>query len=82
LPALYGLFDSGKHGQEAAAAKTGISVASARRLDTVVMLPSQLYPRHWRTRTDPLAVVWAAESVRLTGRQPAGLSVVVAVTGE
>lgn len=53
----------GKHGQEAAAAKTGISVASARRLDSTVVLPSQRPPRHWRTRADPLAEVWASEVV-------------------
>lgn len=47
----------GKHSQEAAAAKTGISVASARRLESTVELPSQRPPRHWRTRADPLAEV-------------------------
>ena len=53
----------GKHGQEAAAAKTGISVASARRVESVVVLPSQRPPRHWRTRVDPLAEVRDAEVV-------------------
>ena len=43
-----------KHSQEAAAAKTGISVASARRLESATTLPSQRPPRHWRTRADPL----------------------------
>ena len=53
----------GKFSQEAAAAKTGISVASARRLESSVGLPSQREPRHWRTRADPLSEVWLEEVV-------------------
>ena len=53
----------GEHSQEAAAAKTGISVASARRVEAMTVLPSQRPPRHWRTRADPLAVVWDTEVV-------------------
>src|SRR4030095_4041162 len=45
----------GKHTQEAAASKTGISVSSARRIESTVALPSQRPPRHWRTRADPLS---------------------------
>jgi hypothetical protein len=67
----------GKHGQEAAAAKTGISVASARRLDTAVVLPSQRPPRHWRTRADPLGEVWAAEVVPMLEGAPSLMAVTV-----
>ena len=35
----------GKHSQEAAAAKTGISVSSARRIEASALLPSQRAPR-------------------------------------
>ena len=35
----------GEHSQEAAAAKTGISVASARRVEAMTVLPSQRPPR-------------------------------------
>lgn len=42
----------GEHSQEAAAAKTGISVASARRVEAATVLPSQRPQRHWRIRTD------------------------------
>ena len=45
----------GKHSQEAAAAKTGISVATARRIESMVVLSSQKPARHWRTRADPLS---------------------------
>lgn len=41
------------HGQETSAAKVGISVASARRLEGRDRLPSQRPERHWRTRADP-----------------------------
>lgn len=64
----------GKHGQEAAAAKTGISVASARRLDTAVVLPSQRPPRRCRTRADPLGEVWAAEVVPMLEGAPSQIS--------
>jgi len=63
----------GKHGQEAAAAKTGISVASAWRLESAVVLPSQRPPRHWRTRADPLAEVWDAEVVPMSWFELAAL---------
>lgn len=67
----------GKHGQEAAAAKTGISVASARRLESAVTLPSQRPPRHWRTRADPLAEVWASEVVPMLEGAPSLMAVTV-----
>lgn len=51
--------------QVAAAAKAGLSECSARRLERSDTLPSQVAPRHWRTRHDPLADVWDAEVVPL-----------------
>jgi len=51
--------------QSAAAAKTGISERSARRIERIESLPSQRPERHWRTRQDPLAGVWDAEVVPL-----------------
>lgn len=51
--------------QVAAAAKTGISERSARRIETGEALPSQRTSRSWRTRADPLADVWDAEVVPL-----------------
>lgn len=64
-----------EHSQEAAAAKTGISVASARRLQTAVALPSQRPPRHWRTRADPLAEVWDTEVVPMLEGAPSLMAV-------
>ena len=43
-----------KHSQVAAAAKTGISERSARRIEDAPSLSSQLPIRNWRTREDPL----------------------------
>jgi transposase InsO family protein len=67
----------GEFSQEAAAAKTGISVASARRLESRVTLPSQRPPRHWRTRTDPLEAVWEAEVVPMLEGAPSLMAVTV-----
>ena len=64
-----------EHSQEAAAAKTGISVASARRVQTAVALPSQRPPRHWRTRADPLAEVWDTEVVPMLEGAPSLMAV-------
>ncbi len=61
--------------QEAAAAKTGISVRSARRIEPTTTLPSQRGARTWRTRPDPLAEVWEAEIVPLLRSAP-GLTAV------
>ena len=58
-------------GQEVAAAKSGISVRSARRLDSTDMLPSQRATRAWRTRADPLEAVWQSEVVPLLEATPA-----------
>ncbi len=51
--------------QAAAAAKSGISERSARRIEGADALPSQRRSRSWRTRDDPLADVWEVEVVPL-----------------
>jgi transposase InsO family protein len=56
--------------QVAAAAKTGISERSARRIEGSDTLPSQKPSREWRTRKDPLAAVWDSEVVPLLQRDP------------
>ena len=60
-----------KLGQEVAAAKTGISVRSARRIDASDALPSQREARSWRTRTDPFESVWESELVPMLAAAPA-----------
>ena len=54
-----------KHSQVASAAKAGISERSARRIDQAQSLPSQRPKRNWRTRVDPLGLVWDSEVVPL-----------------
>ena len=61
--------------QEAAAAKVGISVRSARRVEQCTRLPSQRGLRHWRTRADPLVEVWDSEIKPLLQAAP-GLTAV------
>lgn len=56
--------------QVTAAVKVGISERSARRIESLESLPSQRPPRHWRTRPDPLAVVWEAELLPLLQSSP------------
>ena len=58
------------HTQELAAAKTGISERSARRIEGAVTLPSQHPRRYWRSRPDPFAAVWESEVVPLLQRAP------------
>ena len=48
-----------------AAAKTGISERSARRIEDAPSLPSQRPIRNWRTREDPLNSVWDSEVIPL-----------------
>ena len=67
----------GKHSQQAAAAKVGISVSSARRIESQTTLPSQRPPRHWRTRTDPLSGVWDTEVVPRLEAAPALMAITV-----
>ena len=57
--------------QDAAAAKVGISVRSARRLEGLTALPSQRETRAWRTRPDPFEAVWHSEMVPLLEAAPA-----------
>ena len=66
-----------EYSQEAAAAKTGISVRSARRIEGNAALPSQRALRNWRTRADPLAAVWESDVVPLLERAPGLMAVSV-----
>ena len=54
-----------KFSQVASAAKTGISERSVRRIEQAPSLPSQRPKRSWRTREDPLGLVWDNEVVPL-----------------
>ena len=54
-----------KLSQVASAAKAGISERSARRIESAQSLPSQRPKRNWRTREDPLGVVWDSEVIPL-----------------
>lgn len=56
--------------QEIAAARSGISVRSARRIEKASILPSQQGHRSWRTRSDPLEEVWEAELLPLLNAEP------------
>ena len=58
------------HPQEVAAAKAGISVRTARRIERDATLPSQKPRRSWRTRPDPFADVWDREIVPLLRNAP------------
>ena len=58
------------HTQEIAAAKAGISVRTARRIDTDVTLPSQKPRRYWRSRPDPFVDVWEPIVVPLLRQAP------------
>lgn len=66
-----------KHTQETAAAKTGISLSSARRVEASELLPSQRPPRSWRTRADPLREVWGAEVVPMLEGAPTLMGITV-----
>lgn len=55
--------------QEVAAAKSGISVRSARRIDKGQHQPVGYH--HWRTRKDPLEPVWQTEVQPMLEQQPA-----------
>lgn len=52
--------------QETAAAKTGISVRSGRRIESGQYATAS--ERHWRTRLDPLEAVWESELIPLLER--------------
>lgn len=59
-----------KLGQEVAAAKSGISVRSARRIDASEALPSQREARKWRMRSDPFEAVWDSALVPMLAAAP------------
>jgi transposase InsO family protein len=61
--------------QEAAAAKVGISVRSARRIERAGGLPSKQEAREWRTRVDPLSPWWESDIAPLLASTP-GLNAV------
>ncbi len=56
--------------QEIAAAKTGISERSGRRIEKSPTTPRIKPERGWRTRDDPLEAVWSSELVLLLEREP------------
>jgi hypothetical protein len=58
------------HSQEIAAAKAGISVRSARRIERDTVLPSQKPRRYWRSRPDPFADVWDTEVIPMLANAP------------
>jgi hypothetical protein len=56
--------------QDLAAARAGISVRSARTIESAVALPSQNPRRYWRSRPDPFVDVWQSEVVPLLRKTP------------
>jgi hypothetical protein len=58
------------HSQEIAAAKAGISVRSARRIERDATTPSQKPRGYWRSRPDPFADVWDTEVVPMLANAP------------
>jgi len=58
------------HTQETAAAKSGMSERTARRVEHNGKLPSQTPRRYWRSRPDPFADVWEREVVPLLRGAP------------
>ena len=66
-----------KHSQEAAAAKAGISVSSARRIEAAEACPRSGRRGSWRTRADPLGAVWDSRSRAAAARAAPAL---IAVT--
>ncbi|WP_184133210.1 IS21 family transposase [Paraburkholderia atlantica] len=58
------------HTQEVAAAKSGMSSRTARRIERDGRLPSQKPHRDWRTRPDPFAEVWESEVLPLLRSDP------------
>ena len=65
------------HTQERAAAKAGMSVRSARRVEEDVTLPSQRPRRYWRSRRDPFAGVWETEVVPLLKNAPQLMAITI-----
>ena len=63
--------------QELAAARAGMSVRSARRVEDDVTLPSQQPRRYWRSRRDPFAGVWETEVVPLLKNAPQLMAITI-----
>ena len=61
--------------QQPSAAKAGISERSARRIDKGEHTEEPKARRHWRTRPDPLDVVWEEAVVPLLESNPALLPI-------
>lgn len=59
-----------QHNQEIAAAKVGISVRTARRIEADVTLPSQKPRRYWRSKPDAFIDVWDSIVVPLLRQAP------------
>jgi len=57
--------------QGSAAAKVGISVRTARRIERAGGLPSKQETRPWRTRSDPLSQWWESDIAPLLESAPA-----------
>lgn len=67
-----------QHTQQTAAAKAGISVRSARRVEQTTELPSQRRePRGYRTRPNPFEPVWQSEVVPLLKSLPSVQAITV-----
>src|ERR1700687_717692 len=58
------------HSQKIAAAKSGMSERTARRVEHDAKPPSQQPRRYWRSRPDPFADVWESEVVPLLRSLP------------
>ena len=58
------------HPQKLAAAKSGMSERTARRVEHEAGLPSQQPRRYWRSRPEPFADVWESEVVPLLRAAP------------
>ena len=58
------------HPQKLAAAKSGMSKRTARRVEHDAGLPSQQRRRYWRSRPDLFADVWESEIVSLLRSAP------------
>ena len=56
--------------QETAAAKGGFSSRSGRRIEKKEHQPKRERPHDWRTRVDPLMLVWEQELEPMLERQP------------
>ena len=63
--------------QRTAAAQSGLSERSARRIDQGERTESEGQRRHWRTRADPLAGIWEEEIVPLLQANPELLPITV-----